>query len=387
MTTAMRHDRLQLVCDGIIFENQAHGGVSRINREILPRLCEIDESLDITLLISGRPQQLLPSHPRIHHARVLPLDRLLRPKRLFYWNMRQSVRALLQDYYLSGATDGIWHSSYYTLPRTWTGRVAVTVPDLLHERFPELFGRAVDNQFRDHKQRCLSKADKIVCISESTREDLLQQYNTDSERVAVVPLAASENFKRLDTAVNELSAQRQKPFLLYVGARYHYKNFTLLVSAYQAWKGNKEIDLVVVGPDWTRQERMLLSRLGVEKNVQLVVGVDDDQLCRLYNLALAFVYPSLYEGFGIPLVEAMACGCPIVASRIPSSIEVASECAVFFEPTDVGELVNALENVTSDGRGSSRVRKGIARAASYSWDATARDMLAIYKSMDNCGSF
>ena len=109
--------------------------------------------------------------------------------------------------------------------------------------------------------------------------------------------------------------------------------------------------------------------------------IDDADLCRLYNQAAAFVYPSLYEGFGIPLLEAMACGCPIIASQIPSTAEVAADCPIYFAATDEGSLLEAMDIAVTEGRNSARVHYGLERARRYSWDMTARKILETYQSL------
>jgi alpha-1,3-rhamnosyl/mannosyltransferase len=115
--------------------------------------------------------------------------------------------------------------------------------------------------------------------------------------------------------------------------------------------------------------------------VQVLTDVDDQTLCQLYNQALGLVYPSLYEGFGIPLLEAMACGCPIVASRISSTIEVAGDCPIYFDPTEEDDLLNALDIALSQGRNSERIQTGLEKVKSYSWDKTAAQTLKIYRSV------
>jgi glycosyltransferase involved in cell wall biosynthesis len=135
----------------------------------------------------------------------------------------------------------------------------------------------------------------------------------------------------------------ERPFILYVGARSHYKNFKTLLRAYAAWPRRSEISLIVVGNPWSKEEQEEINTAGLERNVVCRTGTTDEELCALYNQALAFVYPSLSEGFGIPLLEAMACGCQIVASRIPIFIEVAKDIPYFFDPLNTDELIAALE--------------------------------------------
>ena len=108
---------------------------------------------------------------------------------------------------------------------------------------------------------------------------------------------------------------------------------------------------------------------------------DNEKICVLYNQASAYIYPSLYEGFGIPLLEALACGCPIVASRIPSTIEVAEDCPVYFEPKNIDTLVSALDVITTEGRSSKRVELGLKHFHKFSWDITARETLNVYREL------
>ena len=169
--------------------------------------------------------------------------------------------------------------------------------------------------------------------------------------------------------------------MLFIGGRYPHKNFNGLIQAYSLWEHREEVALVVVGSPWSVDEEKQLAELGIRERVYLLTDVDDETLCYIYNQASAFVYPSLYEGFGIPLLEAMACGCPIIASRIPSTIEVAGGCPIYFEPTEVDSLVNGFDVALSEGRKSERVRAGIERVKSYSWDRTAAQTLEIYRTL------
>jgi len=132
---------------------------------------------------------------------------------------------------------------------------------------------------------------------------------------------------------------------------------------------------------WSTDEQQCLAQLQIQHKVQLLADVDDETLRYLYNQAVALVYPSLYEGFGIPLLEAMACGCPIIASRIPSTIEVAEDCPIYFESTELDDLINAFDIALSEGRNSKRVQTGLRKVKSYSWDRTAAQTLKVYRTV------
>ena len=164
-------------------------------------------------------------------------------------------------------------------------------------------------------------------------------------------------------------------------SRAHYKNFQGLLNAYSKWNGRSAMKLLVVGPLWTSEEGRLLSGLGISRLVELLTDVRDEALCTLYNQAKAFIYPSLYEGFGIPLLEAMACGCPVIASRYPTTVEIAGDCCIYFELDSPDSLIDAFDRAVSEGRDGAKARAGLEHAKRFSWEKTARETLAVYRSL------
>lgn len=373
---------MQIVVDAIIYKYRAHSGIARLYSEILPRMCDIDDSLQIALLVTGLHRQTLPMHPQIHRYSLFPVDKLLRPARL-WWPILPQTRELAQLSWAGNSNGKIWHSTYYTMLERWQGPRVVTVADMIHERFAHLFRGRMNDQFRAQKRKCILAADAIVCISEATRSDLLDSYGIRADKTRVIQLAYSPVFGLMGDLDAALKPQTDKPFLLYVGDRIHYKNFAGFLRSYSTWHGLNEVDIVAVGTRWSKEEERYLGKLGVHDRVHLLSGIDDQHLCALYNQAAAFVYPSLYEGFGIPLLEAMACGCPIIASRIPSTIEVARECPIYFEPTDDESLHVAFNAALTEGRNSDRARLGLEQVKRYSWDKTARQMLEVYHALFN----
>lgn len=142
---------MRVVVDGIIYQKQSQGGISRLFSEILPRMCDLDSSLEVTLLAAGWCKQPLPAHPHIRQVRAFPVENLLRPRRI--WRpLVPRVRAVAQGLQLGNRPGSIWHSTYYTMPRSWNGSIVVTVVDITHERLPQfLVGRAND-RFRQQKR-------------------------------------------------------------------------------------------------------------------------------------------------------------------------------------------------------------------------------------------
>jgi glycosyltransferase involved in cell wall biosynthesis len=370
---------LHVVIDGIIYRMQSRGGISRIFNEILPRMCDIDNSLRIKLLTQGQLRQRLPVHKRISHHPVPAFERYLRPNRLWQ-SVLPAINRLMYNLWTGKGKGKIWHSTFYTVPAKWDGHLIMSVYDMIHERYPDLYSGANSDKFREIKRHSITRSDAVICISETTRQDVHHFYGIDLDLIYVVHLACSNVFIKLVSPQSVPNTLVNQPFLLYLGGRSHYKNFALLAKAFSIWPHRKDVTLVLVGGrPWSDDEDDRLLKLGIRDRVQLLTNVDDQTLCQLYNQALGFVYPSLYEGFGIPLLEAMACGCPVVASRIPSTVEVAGDCPIYFDPTEEDDLINALDILLSDGQNPERIEVGIKKAGTYSWDKTAAEVLKVYQ--------
>jgi glycosyltransferase involved in cell wall biosynthesis len=371
-------DKMKVVVDGIVYQLQLRGGISRLFSEILPRMCSMDDSLRIYILKQRQFKQSLPVHPHITTCSIPYINHCPYPKRLW----KPIISAANKLMYCLKAGKGknkIWHSTYYTMPERWTGYSVATVHDLVFELFPQFYNGPNFDLFRQRKRLSVQRADAVICVSDTTHQDVLRLYRLDADKVHVIPNACSDVFRRLDNTELPGSIQIEQPFLLYVGNRARYKNFDLLAKAYSLWPRRKEIALVLVGgKSFSESEQRLIEELAIAEQVKLLGDIDDETLCCLYNRALAFVYPSLYEGFGMPLLEAMACGCPIIASRIPSTVEVAGDCPVYFEPEKADDLLRAFDIVLSERRDSERVRAGLERIKPYSWDKTAAETLEVY---------
>jgi glycosyltransferase involved in cell wall biosynthesis len=380
--------QVEVVVDGIIYQLQPHGGISRIFSEILPRMCTMDDSLRVTVLREGTLRHSLPEHGGITYRAIPPVLRYLRPRRA--WKpIIPPARRFVRRLWIGQGEGRIWHSTYFTMPGRWDGPSVVTVADMVYERFPDLFigpgedqfgERAGYDQFIAEKRSCVLAADAVLCISDTTRRDVRRFYNIDPERLYVTPLACGDVFRQLEGQ----EAIKGRPFFLHVGSRAHYKNFDGFIRAYSQWDGRREVTVAVVGGPWSAIEEKRLEELGIRDRIHLLTGVDDESLCRLYNQAAAFVHPSLYEGFGIPLLEAMACGCPVIASRIPSTREVVGGCPIYFDPGEMDALLNAFDVALSEGRDSQRVLAGLEWVRRYSWDKTAAQTLEVYRKISGC---
>jgi glycosyltransferase involved in cell wall biosynthesis len=364
---------MKINIEGVIFELQSFGGISRIYQEVLPRICSQNEDATINIVTTEEVLQRLPSHQRIKHVQSPSWPyRYIRPAEIFS-GLRDFLRTETEAVILSSKEQSIWHATYFKIPRKWHGPRIVSVYDMAYERFPDLFNTTGDDEVRSQKQRAVLKADKVLCISETTRQDVIQIYEIPAEKTKTIHLGYSTVFRPLQGSPTSF----EKPFLLYVGLRAHYKNFSNLLNAYAKWKHKHEVDLLVVGKPWNEEEVKTIHSLKLQENIHLKINATDIELCRLYNDALALVYPSLYEGFGIPLLEASACACPVIASHIPSTLEVLGNNAVYFEPLDTESLIDALEQSLSLYHDPEYIQL----ASMFSWDRTAKETFDFYKKL------
>lgn len=373
---------MKIAIDGLIYQMQSVGGISRIYNEILPRMCDLETELSIILYISEPTRQSPPIHMQIQNIPLLRND--LRPARVWHRLGPTINQALLS---IKVTRQMIWHSTYFTLPARPTRAVVTTVYDTNYIRFASMFTLPNEERLRQRQKRSIQAADVVICISETTARDVQQLYGIGLTRIRVVPLACSGVFRPrgVDESDDTLwKPPTDKPFLLYVGQRRKYKNFGTLLRAYSTWSEHQQVDLVVAGQPWSATEQEQIRDLKLEQHIHLLTGVDDHRLRELYLQTAAFVYPSLWEGFGIPILEAMACHCPVVASRIPTTVEVGGEYPIYFEAGDSDNLDSlhcALSRALREGRTEQRIALADEYAKRYSWDQTARQTLAVYRAL------
>lgn len=251
--------------------------------------------------------------------------------------------------------------------------VVLTVHDFTYELMPELFDDVSADLQR--KAQWLDAASAVVCVSETTRADL-ERFHPEFDRpVVVAPHAVSAGFFEAKAGPMRGVPER---YLLHVGNRHRHKNVGLLLKAFaEISRRDRGIHLVMSGAGLP-EELEVINELGITDRTHLV-KVSDSRLGALYAGAEAFVFPSLYEGFGLPLLEAMAAGCPVVMSDIPASVEVAGDAAMAVDPHDVDGLAAALERLLGDRALSDRMRhEGRRRAQTYSWDRSAQITATAY---------
>jgi glycosyltransferase involved in cell wall biosynthesis len=365
----------RVLLDGVVYQQQRAGGISRCFNEVMPRIA--DTCNDIVVLLHLPPL----CHADLPAARRLRIikDIRLRPGRFFNRPMRR-----LSQWRARLHRPDVFHSTYYTRPY-WQGpRTVVTVHDFVDEHLPALFSNF---DFQRHKRAVIEQADAVIAVSDSTRRDILRFTDTDADKVTVVHHAPSGVFADTGGVDPDAFADRrsiQKPYWLYVGDRVHYKNFGTLLRAFVRVADETGGSLVLLGGntgELAAWQQDLVIREGLEQRVHQFGYLPDVELCRAYAGAAAFVFPSLAEGFGIPLLEAMACRTPVLASDIPVFHEVAEDAALFFDPHDETAVAAALTQSLEPSVRRDLVNAGQRRVKGFSWDTAAEQIADIYRSL------
>ncbi len=337
-------------------------------------LHEIGKRDDVELWLFG-DARVTDEGPHLHadlpkNARLCWFDLRGFPKRRFLRPLTAAAYVLWMK--LAGV-DVMWGANYF-LPRLLGAaarRRVITIHDLTYKRFPELLQKETLANLEQHMQREIAQADAVICVSESTRSDVLRYYEADPRRVVAVRSGIPE-----PESAPEPEPGLPRRYILFVSTIEPRKNLPVLLDAFQQidYDGN----LVIVGKiGWKAED--IAKRLK-EPGVIHLDYLDSARLASVYKNAELFVFPSIYEGFGFPLGEAMAYGVPAIAARSSSLPEIGADAALYFEPHDARELARQIERVLGDAAlRAELIARGHKRAAELRWDVAAEKTLAVLR--------
>jgi glycosyltransferase involved in cell wall biosynthesis len=362
--------RRTILYTGDIFRLQSRGGITRYFQELIPRLGRPSRIVAGLHQSPALRDRRLPSEA----ARYMPAFRLSPRPRALINRWVDSIR-------IPRHSGEILHPTYYRDPaRLPSLPMVLTVHDMAHERFPSIFRRSwwrSDDPAR-WKRAIVERADRIVCVSDSTRRDLLELFGTDAAKVRTIHHGATD--WSAETA--EPVAGVNRPFFLWVGERHTYKNFIATLEAWGASRAAASTTILCAGGGaLTGEERDAVAGLGARGRVRSL-ALRDAELKWAYQNAQALLYTSRYEGFGLPLLEAMSLGCPVVASNVSSMPEVAGDVAIYVDPTDKESIREGIDRCLARGRDPELTERLRARAAHFSWDRCAEAHEALYRELD-----
>jgi len=362
-----------------------HAGIGRYTRGLIGALAEVDHVRQYVLFMAkpkawpGAEGQRR-AWPANFTLRTVPFtDRQM----AIVW---QRLRLPLPVELVTGRLD-LFHSPDFVLPPVRRARTVLTVHDLSFLRLPECSSPSLLAYLMDAVPRSVARADVLLADSESTRRDLIELLHVPEDRVFVLYAGVEERFRPEAEARDARTRERHglaRPYILGVGTLQPRKNYGALIRAFHRLVEEHDLphDLVIVGSKgWLYDDVFAtIAELGLAERVRLLGLVDDDDLPALYRGADVFAFPSLYEGFGIPVLEAMGCGTPVVTSNVSSLPEVAGDAALQVPPDDVDALADAMWRSISDTalREALRIR-GFRQAARFTWKRAAEELIGVYE--------
>jgi len=364
------------------YDSRLQAGVVKYTEYLYQHIWAIDATNEY-VFFSNKPSWKLKEHGRGRVTfRSAPSPSANKYVRVGWENLVLPIRLLVDRI-------DLLHCVNYSLPFMLSSRIkkVITVHDLIWLKFPDYFPKDTVYAAKKRFQHACSSADAIISVSENTKKDVLGAFHCEQEKVTVIYLGVdNERFGRMkkESALAQRVRQKYKlpeRFILWVGGYRSHKNVVFLCKAFAVAKeqGGLPHKLVLCGPRLPA-ERVIKTIQEKHKNDIMVIGpVGDDELPVLYSMADVFVFPSLYEGFGLPVLEAMASGVSVITSNVSSLPEVAGDAAILVNPLDVDEIAHALIKVcTDDELRETLVVKGLERARRFSWENTARKTLELF---------
>ncbi len=367
---------MKILYDHQTFSLQDYGGISRLYTELLKQGGDGDVTTELSLLFSNNAY--LKELHQIKYSTFFPKSKWKYKVPAIY-----NLNKIYTKYHLAKGNFDVFHPTYYDpyFLKNLKGKpFVVTVLDMIHEKLAHRYADFSLDKIVSGKKLVLQEASKIIAISESTKRDIVEVFGTDPDRIEVIYLGSSfaPNSAQTFTRIVE------DDYILFIGNRASYKNFNFFVEAVTPLLRQHATLKIVCGGGgaFTNQEQEFLNQLGIATRVIQVPIKSDDTLINLYTNATCFVFPSLYEGFGIPVLEAFSCGCPSAISNSSSLPEVGGDAVFYFDAEDAQSMLQAVTTlVENDDERKTMIAKGYEILASFSWEKTREETHNLYRTL------
>lgn len=361
------------------------GGIGRLTRDLITALAQQDSQTDYRLFVAGASQRPLPPIPgknfSWHPVRLTPL-----------WLARIWHRAgiPLPVNYFTGKID-LYHATDFVLPPVSASiKTIVTVHDLSFVRVPEAASPRLKAYLDKVVPRSIQRATHIIADSQATKDDMVALYGTSPEKITVLLSGIDSRFRHIED-IKRHEAVRQKyhigepPYLLCVGTVQPRKNYSRVIQALANLRAqNYDLRLVIAGGKGWLEDEMYrtIAATGMQEEVHLIGFAEDADLPVLYSGAACVVFPSLYEGFGFPVLESMACGTPVITASVSSLPEVAGDAALLVNPLDTDEITTAIQRILDDAAlRETLIQRGYQQIQKFTWKNAAQHLRQIYQNV------
>jgi glycosyltransferase involved in cell wall biosynthesis len=369
---------LRIAIDARSLEESSRTGVARYLSSILREMALLEPQNHYLLLFQNRVVEDAVLSQACFEKQLVKVP--LPPRKKVPWEqvwLPRHLRSLKAD---------LLFSPSYSTPVLSPVKTVVTIHDITYEVNPKWFHPKERLKMRILTRIAASRANHIIAVSEATKKDLVNHYGVNPEKISVIHEASGDEFVSLSVDEKRIREKYQLKgeFFLFVGSFFSRRNLPVLVEAFQnVAKGNSNAELLLIGQDRSYPPLgldKLLAKKSLGERVKWVEYVPEADLVSLYNLAAAFVYPSSYEGFGLPVLEAMSCGTPVITGAASSLPEVVGDAGILVDPTDSKELALAmlqvLENISLR---QELIKRGLERAKLFSWRRAAQETLEVFR--------
>lgn len=361
--------KIRILIDFQIFTIQTFGGISRIYAEVYKRYIK-NSNVDCKIPIVFSENEYFKDVFKVHSFLKGNTSFF---KKLFYY----IINRIYCTFGLIKGDFDIFQPTYYDpyfLPFLKGKPFVLVVLDMTHEIFPESV--SLKDRTIEWKKKLVHKAARIIAISENTKRDIIKFYGIDEDKIDVVYLGTS-----ITVPKRKVDIELPKEYILFLGNRGKYKNYnTFFKAVVPILKEKESLYLVCAGSSsFSKEEINMFNSFGLKERVKHIRFRDED-MGYIYNRALCFVFPSLYEGFGIPVLEAFACDCPAIISNTSSFPEVGGNAVVYFNPKDIESIQNSVKKVIEEGKlREDLIKKGRERLKMFSWEKCEENMLTSYR--------
>jgi len=394
---------MKILYDHQIFEMQSYGGISRYFYELIKNF-KLNDSVEIILPIKKSNNIYLKDTNLFSNYNIGPIKNFndFLPN-INFWGKGRLYNNLfklgiIKDYkkinlentieILKKGNFDILHPTYYDdyfLEYLMGKAFVLTIHDMTHEIYPEYF--PLFSKEIKLKRELSYKASKIIAVSKSTKKDIIKIFGIDEKKIEVIYHGCSLRFSQTinENSYNYINKNYiPENYLLFIGNRFNYKNFYFfLIAIKKILEKNKDINLVCAGGEnFTQDEIQFFNNLNLQDRLFYFDINNDNFLSFLYNKAVAFVFPSLYEGFGLPILEAFSCGCPVILSNCSSLPEIAEDAAIYFNPKDINSIIEVVTEVINNSRLRELLKeKGLEQLKKFSWEKTIQMTKKVYESI------